>query len=165
MSCGVGHRCGSDPTLLWLCHRPVATAPIGPLAWEPPYAMALKWQKTKYKKKKKKKSGFNFAVYQCEKEVSSFPMNTPGPFWLAPSPSPLWLMAPHSATHCFPALRWHTQAVLPKSYRHSLFLMLCFASLTRKKASWGQRPNVSLLCCIPNSQNHTWHINKYWVIE
>ena len=38
MSCGVGHRCGSDPVLLWLCHRPMATALIGPLAWEPPYA-------------------------------------------------------------------------------------------------------------------------------
>ena len=33
MSCGVGHRYGSDPTLLWLWCRLVATA----LAWEPPY--------------------------------------------------------------------------------------------------------------------------------
>ena len=38
LSCGVGCRCGLDPTLLWLWHRPVATAPIQPLAWEPPYA-------------------------------------------------------------------------------------------------------------------------------
>ena len=29
---------GSDPALLWLWRRPVATAPIQPLAWEPPYA-------------------------------------------------------------------------------------------------------------------------------
>ena len=29
---------GSDPELLWLWRRLVATAPIGPLAWEPPYA-------------------------------------------------------------------------------------------------------------------------------
>ena len=36
--CGVGHRCGSDPALPWLWCRLVATAPIGPLAWEPPYA-------------------------------------------------------------------------------------------------------------------------------
>ena len=35
-SCGVGHRHGSDPALLWLW--PAAAAPIGPLAWEPPYA-------------------------------------------------------------------------------------------------------------------------------
>ena len=26
-SCGVGHRLGSDAALLWLWHRPVATAP------------------------------------------------------------------------------------------------------------------------------------------
>ena len=38
VSCGVGCRLGSDPTLLWLWRRPVATAPIQPLAWEPPYA-------------------------------------------------------------------------------------------------------------------------------
>ena len=38
MSCGVGHRRSSDPTLLWLWYRPVAIAPIQPLAWEPPYA-------------------------------------------------------------------------------------------------------------------------------
>ena len=46
MSCGVG---GSDPALLWLWRRPVATAPNGPLAWEPPHASssALKRQKDK----------------------------------------------------------------------------------------------------------------------
>ena len=38
MSCGVGCRHGSDPALLWLWRRPVATALIRPLAWEPPYA-------------------------------------------------------------------------------------------------------------------------------
>ena len=32
VSCGVGHRCSSDATLLWLWY------PIGPLAWEPPDA-------------------------------------------------------------------------------------------------------------------------------
>ena len=31
-------QCGLDPTLLWLWHRLAATAPIRPLAWEPPYA-------------------------------------------------------------------------------------------------------------------------------
>ena len=34
MSCGVGHRCSSDPALLWLWHRPAAAAPTRPLAWE-----------------------------------------------------------------------------------------------------------------------------------
>ena len=36
MSCGVGHRHGLDPALLWLQCMPGATAPIRPLAWEPP---------------------------------------------------------------------------------------------------------------------------------
>ena len=42
-------RLGSDAALLWLWHRPAATALIGSLAWEPPYAlgMALKRQKDK----------------------------------------------------------------------------------------------------------------------
>ena len=47
VSCGVGHRCDSDLVLLWLWCRPVATAPIGSLTWEPPYAagVALKRKK------------------------------------------------------------------------------------------------------------------------
>ena len=40
VSCGVGHRCGSDSALLWLWPRSVATPPIQPLAWEPPYAVS-----------------------------------------------------------------------------------------------------------------------------
>ena len=57
MSCGIGHRRGSDLALLWLWCRPAAIAPIEPLAWEPPYAagVALKGQKKKKKKKRKKK--------------------------------------------------------------------------------------------------------------
>ena len=51
MSCGVGCRWGSDPTLLWFWQRPVAVAPIGPLVWEPPYATCAA-----LKSKKKKKS-------------------------------------------------------------------------------------------------------------
>ena len=47
MSCDVGHRCGSDPALPWLWHRPAATAPIRPLAWEPPYAAGATLEKTK----------------------------------------------------------------------------------------------------------------------
>ena len=41
MSCGVGHRRGSDPVLLWLWCRTAAAAPIGPLAWEPPCAASV----------------------------------------------------------------------------------------------------------------------------
>ena len=54
----MGCRRGSDPALLWLWHRPVATAPIQPLAWEPPYAaeaaQEIATTTTKDKKKKKK---------------------------------------------------------------------------------------------------------------
>ena len=62
VSCGVGHRRVLDPTLLWLWHRPVAIAPTGLLAWEPPYAMgaALK------KRQKKKKKTF---LHQCNVRV------------------------------------------------------------------------------------------------
>ena len=53
MSCGVGHKSGLDPELLWLQSRPAAIAPIRPLAWEPPYAAdsTLKDQKKKKKRK------------------------------------------------------------------------------------------------------------------
>ena len=63
----MGHRLGLDLALLWLWHRPEATDPIRPLAWEPPCAVgaALKKdqkdqikqtnkQKTKQNKNKKK---------------------------------------------------------------------------------------------------------------
>ena len=46
---------GSDPVLLWLWCRLAAVAPIGPLAWKPPYAASVA---LKSKKKKKK----NFSV-------------------------------------------------------------------------------------------------------
>ena len=56
MSCGVGHRCGLDPTVLCLWCKLAAAAPIGPLAWGLPFAMgvALK-KKTKKKRKREKK--------------------------------------------------------------------------------------------------------------
>ena len=36
-----------DPALLWLWRRPVAITPIGPLAWEPPYAADVALEKKK----------------------------------------------------------------------------------------------------------------------
>jgi len=50
--CGVGCRCGSDPALLWLWCRPVATALIRPLACEPPYAVGAVLEKAKRQKRK-----------------------------------------------------------------------------------------------------------------
>ena len=49
MSCGVGHRGGSDPKFLWPWRWLAAVTPMHPLAWELPYAMgaALKRKKKK----------------------------------------------------------------------------------------------------------------------
>ena len=55
MSCGVGHKHGSALALLWLQHRPAATALIRPLAWELPYAVGATLKKDKRAKKKKKR--------------------------------------------------------------------------------------------------------------
>ena len=56
MSYGEGRRHGSDPTLLWLWRRLVATAPIRPLAWEPPYAKGAAQEMAKRQKKQKTKN-------------------------------------------------------------------------------------------------------------
>ena len=50
-SCGVYHKRGSDPALLWLWSRPVATILIGPLAQEPPYATGAALEDKKRPKK------------------------------------------------------------------------------------------------------------------
>ena len=55
VSCGAGHRCGSDPALLWLWYRLVATALI-PLAWEPPYAECAALKRFKKEKEEKEKN-------------------------------------------------------------------------------------------------------------
>ena len=51
VSCGVGRRCGSNLALLWLWCRPAAATPVGPLAWEPPYATGAALEKAKKTKK------------------------------------------------------------------------------------------------------------------
>ena len=67
VSCGVDHRCGSDPILLWLWHRPAAVAPIQPLSSELPYArsaaLKTKTKKKEKKKKKKEKSRTVFIIF------------------------------------------------------------------------------------------------------
>ena len=55
MSCGVGRRRSSDPTVLWLWRRPVATALILSLAWEPPYARGVAQEIAKRQNKQTKK--------------------------------------------------------------------------------------------------------------
>ena len=60
LSCGLDCRCSLDPALLWLWCRPVATAPIQPLAWEPPYATGVALEKAKKQKKRKKERNLTF---------------------------------------------------------------------------------------------------------
>ena len=65
--------------LLWLWRRPAATAPIRPIAWEPPYAAKADKRKSKKTKKKKryKKKGTSsrYAMYlvfqKCSMNVAS----------------------------------------------------------------------------------------------
>ena len=57
VSCGVGHRQGSDLALLWLWCRLAATGPIRPLAWEPPYAMGAALERKEKKKERGRKKG------------------------------------------------------------------------------------------------------------
>ena len=52
MSCAVRRRCSLDPKLLWLWRRSAAIAPIGPLAWEPLYAVGAAQEMAKRQKKK-----------------------------------------------------------------------------------------------------------------
>ena len=62
MSCGVGYRHSSDPELLWLWHRLVAIAPIGPLVWEPPYATGAAQEIAKRQNKQTNKPDNEFLL-------------------------------------------------------------------------------------------------------
>ena len=62
MSCGVGRRCGLDPTLLWLWYRPAAVASIRPLAWELPYVTGAALKSKKKKKRKEIQTLDNYAL-------------------------------------------------------------------------------------------------------
>ena len=62
MSCGVGHRCGSDPALPWLWCRLVTAALIGPLAWD----LHMLWVQIQKDKRQKKKKNYGVPVVaQC----------------------------------------------------------------------------------------------------
>ena len=65
MGCGVVRRRGLDPELLWLWRRPVDTAPIRPLAWEPPYAVNATLKRKKKKKKTDDKSSCQSTLSYC----------------------------------------------------------------------------------------------------
>ena len=74
MSCGVGHRRSSDPTLLWLWCRLAAVTLIQPLAWEPPYAVGVALEKTKDKKKRRRESGVSVAPQHVKNPMQEFPL-------------------------------------------------------------------------------------------
>ena len=76
MSCGVVHRLGLDPMLLWLWRRPAAVALIWPPAWELPYAMGAALKKTKKKKKKKMMNRLKsiFKTYVCMPPITNYPV-------------------------------------------------------------------------------------------
>jgi len=57
VSYGVGHRHGSDPSLLGLWCRPAATAPIRPLAWELPYAAGVALKKERKEGRERGREG------------------------------------------------------------------------------------------------------------
>ena len=73
MSCGVGGRCGLDPMLLCLWHRPTAIALIGLLVWEPPYALGVALKK----KKKKKKGGKRKNEMEASKKKNNLDLAPP----------------------------------------------------------------------------------------
>ena len=57
--------------MLWLWRRPVATAPIQPLAWEPPYAVDVALKRWKKKKKKEINSNYVSSEVFCWKVLSA----------------------------------------------------------------------------------------------
>ena len=65
MSCGIGCRHGSDSVLLWLWHRPAATAPLRSLAWELPYDAGAALKETKKKKKVLLEEIFGGGDFSC----------------------------------------------------------------------------------------------------
>ena len=128
MSCGVGRRRGSDPVLLWLWHRLVASALIRPLAWEAPYAAGAALEKAKRRKKKVYTTQFYHPVnvkYQLLGLSLTFTENCgtncfPFPFssW-KPSVSPLMIQTSQPldisysnslcSTSCHTFLWWHLE--------------------------------------------------------
>ena len=80
VSCGVSRRLSLGLELLWLWPRPVATAPIQLLAWQPPYAAG-----TVLKRQKKKKKNAIWCAPQavtCSKKVASTSTSTSDRFVL-----------------------------------------------------------------------------------
>ena len=63
MSCGVSHRYGSDPTLLWLWHRPASLALIRPPSLGTSICHGCSHKKRKKKKERENKYNIEGCVY------------------------------------------------------------------------------------------------------
>ena len=61
-----GHRCGSDPEVLWLWCRLVAVAPIQALAWEPTHAAGMALKSKKAKQQQQKRNSF---LASCQRKL------------------------------------------------------------------------------------------------
>ena len=93
MSCGVRRRHSSDPSLVWLWCRPVASALIGSLAWEPLYAMGVA-----LKSKKKTISHKQRTVTATKHGIAGPSESWVEPILLAPPACPAhptWLRIPY----------------------------------------------------------------------
>ena len=116
MSCGVGCRRGSDPALLWLRRRPVATAPIRPLAWEPPYAAGAAQEiattttdkkKDKRQKNKSKKRLLSLLFLSRYELIIWLPFN----YFLRPSEQRKIFFPPALPSHLLLCL-WHMEVLI-----------------------------------------------------
>ena len=97
MNCGVGCRLGSDPALLRLWHRPVATALIRPLAQEPPYVPGVALEKTKKKKRQK-----HISIMLCRHHHNLFPNVFIIPYRNSRQAISHFLLTLAHGKHCFP---------------------------------------------------------------
>ena len=82
VSCGVGRRHGSDPSLLWRWVRPEAAPQLQLNPLELPYAVgvAQKKQKKKKKKKKKKKRKKKYVYVKLQQHILPVPSTIHSPF-------------------------------------------------------------------------------------
>ena len=94
--------CGSQTRLrsgvAWLWCRPAATAPIRPVAWEPPHAAGVALEKAERPKKKKKKKRL---------------LLKPGSSSVCSGPCP-WLLAAQGPSQQHPPL-WSLSPLAPRS--------------------------------------------------
>ena len=102
MSYGVGDRRRSDLALLWLWHRPVARAPIRPLAWEPPHAVGTALKRQKEKKRIKEIN----EVLPCD-EAATPAQDAQNGTWVR-GPFPRWPWCPATTT----SIIWSKQMFL-----------------------------------------------------